>query len=36
MAALGHHRPPNLSIDLFNKFESILRLIDIEEKESIL
>ena len=30
------YRPPNSSIDLFNKFENILRLIDIEEKESII
>ena len=30
------YRPPNSSIDLFIKFESILRLIDIEEKESII
>ena len=30
------YRPPNSPIDLFNNFESILRLIDIEEKESII
>ena len=30
------YRPPNSPIDLFNKFESILRHIDIEEKESII
>ena len=30
------YRPPNSSIDLFNKFENILRLIVIEEKESII
>ena len=30
------YRPPNSPIDLFAKFENILRLIDIEEKESII
>ena len=30
------YRSPSSSIDLFNEFEIILRLIDIEEKESII
>ena len=33
---LTWYRPPISSFDLFDKFESILRLIDIEEKESII
>ena len=30
------YRPPNSSIDLLNKFENTLRLIDMEDKESII
>ena len=30
------YRPPNTSIDLLNKFENTLRLIDMEDKESII